>query len=75
MKYIYLSPLQKIDIGISALLFCILIGFLRPLILSQNLNTRNVIAYTLLFFAWYGCTLLFSNGFNYESNYRKIVDI
>jgi hypothetical protein len=75
MRYIYLSPLQKIDIGISSLFFCILIGFLRPLLISQNLNTRNVIAYTLLFFAWYGCTLLFSNGFNYESNYRKIVDI
>ena len=71
MKYYYLSPLQKIDIGITTFMFCLFIGFLRPLLLNLELNTRNIIAFTLLFFAWYGCTLLFSNAFNYEHIYKK----
>jgi len=75
MKFYYLSPLQKIDIAITTLMFCIFIGFIRPLILSENLNTRNIIAYTLLFFAWYGCTILFSNAFNYETVYNKLQNI
>jgi hypothetical protein len=75
MRFYYLSSLQKIDIAITTLMFCIFIGFIRPLILSENLNTRNIIAYTLLFFAWYGCTILFSNAFNYETVYNKLQNI
>ena len=75
MRFYYLSSLQKIDITITTLMFCIFIGFIRPLILNEDLNTRNIIALTLLFFAWYGCTLLFSNAFNYEHIYKKITNI
>jgi len=75
MKFYYLSNLQKIDITITTLLFCIFIGFIRPLLLSNELNTRNIIAYTLLFFAWYGCTLIISNAFNYEMVYNKLTNI
>lgn len=75
MKFYYLSNLQKIDITITTLMFCIFIGFLRPLLLNQELNSRNIIAFTLIFFAWYGCTILFSNGFNYESAYSKLQNI
>ncbi len=75
MKFYYLSNLQKIDITITTLIFCIFIGFLRPLIISMELNTRDIIAYTLLFFSWYGCTLLFSNAFNYETTYNKLTNI
>ena len=75
MKFYYLSYLQKIDITITTLMFCIFIGFLRPLILNTQLNTRNIIAFTLLFFAWYGSTLLFTNAFNYQSLYNKLENI
>jgi hypothetical protein len=75
MKFYYLSNLQKIDITITTLLFCIFIGFIRPLILNNELNTRNIIAFTLIFFAWYGCTILFSNAFNYEIIYNKLTNI
>jgi hypothetical protein len=75
MKFYYLSNLQKIDITITTLLFCIFIGFIRPLLLNNELNTRNIIAFTLIFFAWYGCTILLSNAFNYETTYNKLTNI
>ncbi len=75
MRFYYLSPLQKIDIAITTLMFCIFIGFIRPLILSEDLNTRNIIAYTLLFFAWYGCTLLMANAFTSENQYNKLTNL
>lgn len=75
MKFYYLSNLQKIDITITTLLFCIFIGFIRPLLLNNELNTRNIIAFTLIFFAWYGFTILLSNAFNYERTYNKLTNI
>jgi hypothetical protein len=75
MKYYYLSNLQKMDITITTLIFCIFIGFLRPFVINQSLDTRYIIAFTLLFFAWYGCTILFSNAFNYENVYNKLTNI
>lgn len=75
MKFYYLSNLQKLDISITTFMFCIFIGFLRPLILNIELNSRDIIAYTLIFFAWYGCTLIFSNGFNYENEYKKLTHV
>ncbi len=74
-KYYYLSSLQKIDIAITTLIFCIMIGFLRPLLIGNNFNTLNMIAYTLIFFAWYGCTILFSNAFTYDKMYNKLVNV
>lgn len=75
MKFYYLSNLQKIDITIATFMFCLLIGFLRPLIIGIELNTRNIIAFTLIFFAWYGSTILLSNAFNYEYLYNKLTNI
>lgn len=75
MKFYYISHLQKIDITITTLIFCIFIGFIRPLIINTEINTRNIITYTLIFFAWYGCTILFSNAFNYENVYNKLTNI
>jgi len=75
MKFYYLSNLQKIDITIVTLMYCIFIGFIRPLVLNIELNTRDIIAYTLIFFAWYGCTILFSNVVNYNTVYNKLTNI
>ena len=75
MKFYHLSNLQKMEIGISTFLFCILIGFIRPLIINIEINSRDIIAYTLIFFAWYGVTLLTCNSFNYEETYNKLTNI
>jgi hypothetical protein len=75
MRFYYLSPLQKLEIGIATFIFCFFIGFMRPFILNKDLNSKKIITYTLLFFAWYGMTLMFTNAFTYESVYKKIVNI
>lgn len=75
MKFYYLTTLQKIDISITTFMFCLFIGFLRPLILNQDINSRNIIAFTLIFFTWYGSTLIFSNAFNFEYIYNKLINI
>lgn len=75
MKFYYLSSLQKTDIAITTFMFCLFIGFLRPLLLNNELNSRDIIAYTLIFFAWYGCTMMFSNAYTYETHYNKLKNI
>jgi hypothetical protein len=75
MKFYYLTNLQKIDISVTTFMFCLFIGFLRPLILNLEINSRNIIAFTLIFFAWYGCTLIFTNATNYEYIYNKLINI
>lgn len=75
MRYYYLSALQKLEIGIVTFIFCFFIGFMRPFILNKEINSKFIIVMTLLFFAWYGMTLLFTNAFTYEGIYKKIVSI
>ena len=75
MRYYHLSQLQKIDISLTTFMFCIFIGFIRPLLLNLEINSRNIIAFTLLFFAWYGSTILLANAFNYEHQYNKLTNI
>jgi hypothetical protein len=75
MRFYYLSNLQKIDISITTLMFCIFIGFIRTIVLNKDLNSKSLITMTLLFFAWYGCTLLMSNAFTSEKQYNKLTNI
>ncbi len=75
MKFYYLSSLQKTEIAIVTFMYCLLIGFMRPLLLNIELNSRDIIAYTLIFFVWYGFTMMFSNAYTYESQYVKLKNI
>jgi hypothetical protein len=75
MKFYYLSDLQKIDIFIVTLLYCIFFGFFRPFLLNLELKPNTIIIYTLLFFTWYSCTLLLSNAYHYEYIYNKLTNI
>ena len=72
MNYLNLSSIQKIDIGITSLLFCLFITIIRPLILDSSINSRNIIAYTLLFFATMGLTTIFTNSLSFNNLFYKI---
>ncbi len=72
MNYLNLSAIQKLDIGITTLLYCIFITILRPLIIYQEINSRNIIAYTLIFFATYGVTLIFTNSLSFNIIKNKL---
>lgn len=68
-----LSSIQKMEIGITALLFCIFVLIIRPLIVSGEINSVHIIAYTLIFIAWYGCTYIFTNQFYKYFDYDKYI--
>ncbi len=72
MRFLYLAPLQKLQIGIVTLFFLILIGFMRPLLLGDELDTHNIIFLTVLFLLWYSLTIIFTNMVMYEYTYRKL---
>jgi len=72
MNYLNLSSIQKVDIGITSLLFCLFITIIRPLIIDSSINSRIIIAYTLLFFATMGLTTIFTNSLSFNNLFYKI---
>jgi len=72
MNYLSLSSIQKVDIGITSLLFCLFITIIRPLIIDSSINSRIIIAYTLLFFATMGLTTIFTNSLSFNNLFYKI---
>lgn len=72
MNYLNLSSIQKVDIGITSLLFCLFITIIRPLIIDSSINSRIIIAYTLLFFATMGLTIIFTNSLSFNNLFYKI---
>lgn len=72
MNYLNLSSIQKIDISITTLLFCLFIIIIRPLIIYSSINSRDIIAYTLLFFATMGMTTIFTNSLSFSNIFYKV---
>lgn len=72
MNYLNLSSIQKVDIGITSLLFCLFITIIRPIIIDTSISSRNIIAYTLLFFATMGLTTIFTNSLSFSNMFYKI---
>ena len=72
MNYLNLSSLQKIDIGITTLLFCVFMTMIRPLIIYSSINSRDIIAYTLLFSATMGLTMIFTNSLSFSQVFYKV---
>ena len=59
MNYLNLSVIQKYDIFFTTLLFILFFLMLKPLILTGEINSRDIIALGLLFYCTYGMTLIF----------------
>jgi hypothetical protein len=72
MNYLNLSSIQKVDIGITSLLFCLFMTIIRPLIIDSSINSRIIIAYTLIFFATMGLTTIFTNSLSFNNLFYKI---
>lgn len=73
LNYFYLSDIQKITLIITTILFGILILIIRPIILDYSLESRNILVYTTIFFAWYGLTIMFTNTLTFETTFRSIL--
>ena len=72
MNYLNLSVIQKYDIFFTTLLFTFFFLTLKPLILTGEINSRNIIAFSLLFFCTYGLTLIFTNSVSFSKIFSKL---
>jgi hypothetical protein len=72
MNYLNLSVIQKNDIFFTSFLFALFFFILKPLILTGEINSRDFVAYGLLFFAAYGLTLIFTNSVSFSRIFSKL---
>lgn len=67
-----LSNVQYIEVCVVVLMFLILIGFLRTIILNQSLDSKNIMILTFLFAIWYILVNVFTNIYFYNSGRYSI---
>lgn len=72
MNYLNLSVIQKYDIFFTTILFILFFLMLKPLILTGEINSRDIIALGLLFYCTYGMTLIFTNSVSFSKMFSKL---
>lgn len=72
MNYLNLSVIQKYDIFFTTILVVLLMFVLRPLILTGEINSRDFIAFGLLFFCIMGMTMIFTNSVSFSRIFKKL---
>ena len=72
MNYLNLSVIQKYDIFFTTILFALFFLTLKPLILTGEINSRNIIAYSLIFYCTYGMTLILTNSISFSRIFYKL---
>lgn len=72
MNYLNLSVIQKYDIFFTTLLFVLFFLMLKPLLLTGEINSRDIIAFGLLFYCTYGMTLIFTNSISFSKMFSKL---
>lgn len=66
-KYYILSPVQKVDLYVTTLLFILLFVLLRPVLLGLPIYGRDVMNMSILFFVWLGLTVTARNALSIAS--------
>jgi hypothetical protein len=61
-KYYILTPSQKVEIFTLTILFILFFLLLKPLFFGEPFHGEYVGTITLIFFVWYGLTLLMKNS-------------
>lgn len=69
----YLLKQQKIKMVVATFFFLILFGYFRPFFINTELNTKEVIVNSLLFFIWIGYSYVISNSFIESSRYDESI--
>jgi prolipoprotein diacylglyceryltransferase len=60
-KYYILTPSQKIELFIVTILFFLIFLLLKPMIFHEPFHGPSIGNTTILFFIWYGLTLIMAN--------------
>ena len=59
----YLLKQQKIKAVVASFFFLILFGYFKPFFVNSELNSKEIMVNTLLFFIWIGYSYIISNSF------------
>lgn len=52
---------ENIEIVVSTISFLFIFGFIRPMLLGEQIDSMNVVITTLMFFFWYFLTMKLTN--------------
>ena len=72
MNYLNLSVIQKNDIFFTTMLVAFFILTLKPLILTGEIISRDIVAFTILFYCIMGSTMIFTNSVSFSRIYSKL---
>jgi hypothetical protein len=72
MNYLNLSVIQKYDIFFTTILFVLFFLMLRPLFLTGEISSNNIIALGLIFFVTMGLTFIFTNSVSFNKLFIKL---
>lgn len=72
MNYLNLSVIQKYDIFFTTILFVLFFLMLRPLFLTGEISSNNIIALGLIFFVTMGLTFIFTNSASFNKLFIKL---
>ena len=70
MNYFFLTPIQKNVLFVITIIVMLFIFIFFPIIIGKQIDSKNVILLTLLFFAWLGFTMIFTNALMFNNNNR-----
>ena len=72
MNYLNLSVIQKYDIFFTTILFVLFFLMLRPLFLTGEISSNNIIALGLIFFVTMGLTFIFTKSVSFNKLFIKL---
>ncbi len=60
-KYYVLTPAQKVELFVVTILFFLLFLLIKPMVFHESFNGSSIGNTTIIFFVWYGLTLIMTN--------------
>ncbi len=61
-KYYILTPAQKIELFVITIAFFLIFLLIRPMVFHESFNGPSIGNVTIIFFVWYGLTLIMTNA-------------
>ncbi len=60
-KYYILSPSQKVELFVLTIAFFLIFLLIRPMVFHEPFHGPSIGNLTVIFFVWYGLTLVMTN--------------
>lgn len=67
-KYYILTPSQKIELFVTTILFFFIFLLLRPMLFKESFYGPHIANLAIIFFVWYGLTLIMTNALTITSD-------